>query len=235
MLGRHHDDRELVDIGAISVGDGDLSAGIERDALAASGGRIEVDSEVSAPIGDNCPIPRSADQCPAALLWDEQSARIGPSGCYRTRCRATAAHPQDRPVRLDADVTAGSDEPEPVGAGASPLSLRPLQLVDRIDALRTSHPESVLRGVLQRRGAGEPDVPFQIGEAVPELVYVRCLEEDRLRTLDAQVPTDCGEQAWCERVRDGVSRDAPERRLTHREPCGFSSMKVSREVWPRRE
>ena len=45
---------------------------------------------------------------------------------------------------------------------------------------------------------------------------------------------DCGEQAWCERVRDGVSRDAPERRLTHREPCGFSSMKVSREMCRRR-
>jgi hypothetical protein len=49
------------------------------------------------------------------------------------------------------------------------------------------------------------------------------------------VPTDCGEQAWCERVRDGVSRDAPERRLTHKEPYGFSSMKVSREARPRRE
>ena len=89
-------------------------------------------------------------------------------------------------------------EPEPVGAGASPLSTGALQLVDRVHALGSAHAQSLLGGVLQRSGAGEPDIAVQIGDAALELIDVGGLEEDLLRSRHSEVITDCSKQPWRE-------------------------------------
>ena len=198
MLRRHHDDCELVRARPISVGDGYLSIGIESGALATSWSRIEIDSKVSVPFGDNRCIPRSVDQCPAALLWDEQPSCIVPGGGDGTRSRTAATHPQHRPGRLDADVAAGGDEAQPVRTGPGPLAIHPLQLVDSVHPIGPLDSQSVLRSMLQWGRAGQPEFTLEPGDTTSELVYATSLEENLLRTLHSEVFAARSAQPWRE-------------------------------------